>query len=217
MAFANFLTRRNQALEGLRLTAWAALVFVSPAFAEDPVALVHLSPSDPSLSHAVIRLAGGSLHRCPVGSGKRGIKPEGARFEGGWSLLGRFRVSAVLSMDRFEMEPALIDESERSPAYLREHLFANMSQIDFDEDGAGGEYGAGFVGLRPESGTAQPFAFGEYRGVYRWYSYAIHGTEDETRVGQRSTGGCINLRAEDLRIFLASVRVGDLVEVQAIP
>ena len=213
----NFLPHRSRVLEPPVLMGCFAFALAWSAFAEEAVLRVNLSLSDPNLSHAIILGPDGNHRKCRVGSGEKGIKPEGARFESGWSLLGRFRVSAVLGGNRFEMEPELIAESGRDPEYLQVNLFANMSRIDFDGDGAANEYGAGFVGLRPESGTPQPFQFGEYRGVYRWYSYAVHGTEDETRVGRRSTGGCINLQAKDLRVLLESVKLGDLVEIRATP
>jgi hypothetical protein len=116
------------------------------------------------------------------------------------------------------MDPALMAQAGRTEAELRQILFANMSRIDFDGDGAAGEYGSGFAGLEPEKqAVSQPFGFGEYRWVFRWFTYAIHGTEDESRVGRRSTGGCINLRREDLETVLAEFRVGSRVEIREIP
>ena len=217
MLSANFLSRRRLVPKWPTLIGCLAFGVAWPAFAEDPVLRVNLSHSDPRVSHAIIRDSDGHHHKCRVGSGAKGIKRAGARFEDGWSLLGRFRINAMLSASRFEMDARLIAESDRGEAYLREHLFANMSRIDFDGDGAGNEYGVGFIGLRPENGTAQPFQFGEYRGVYRWYSYAVHGTSDEARVGRRSTGGCINFTADDLRLLMESLHLGDLVEITAIP
>lgn len=151
----------------------------------------------------------------PVGFGKNGFLPEGSTFRGGYSLLGDFRVNAILSEARFEMTQELVRESGKSLDWLAENLFSNMSSIDFDGDGEGGEYGKAFVGLEPMNSKAkQPFHFGEYKGVFRWYSYAIHGTQDESRIGKCVTGGCINVGAKDLAQYVEKVRLGDLVSVE---
>ena len=178
---------------------------------------MELSASNPGLSRAILRSSTGRELVFPVGSGSKGIRPEGARFVNGWSLLGRFRVTGILTSQRFEMEATLIAKSGKEETELRKVLFANMSRIDFDGDGAAREYGTGFAGLEPENrAVPQPFGFGEYRGVFRWFSYAVHGTEDESRVGRRSTGGCINLRRADLERVLAELRVGSRVEIRQI-
>ncbi len=132
------------------------------------------------------------------------------------------------------MTPELVARSGKQERYLREHLFRNMNGIDFDGDGAGGEYGGGYISLetlptrgvgRGEGGeeetgeegrVEQPFVFEFYRGVFRWYSFAIHGTQDETRVGRASTGGCINVGRESLRVLLEVLQVGDAVEIRTV-
>ena len=149
-----------------------------------------------------------------VGFGKNGIKPEGSTFEGGHSLLGRFRVNAILSETVFQMTETLVRQSGKSREWLADNLFSNMSSIDFDGDGEGGEYGSAFIGLAPiDSAAKQPFHFGEYQGVFRWYSYAIHGTQDESRIGKSITGGCINVGEKDLVMLVEQLKLGDLVEV----
>lgn len=171
---------------------------------------VLLDPRDPVRSFA--RVDG--LKPFPVGFGKHGVLPRGERFRAGYSLLGNFRVNATLAEDRFEMTDDLVASSGKSREWLAEHLFANMSAIDFDGDGRGGEYGAAYIGLEPVgSDVEQPFHFGEYRGVFRWYSYAIHGTQDEERIGKCVTGGCVNVGKEDLEQLVERIRLGDLVEV----
>ncbi|MGB0279088.1 MAG: L,D-transpeptidase family protein, partial [Prochlorococcaceae cyanobacterium] len=57
--------------------------------------------------------------------------------------------------------------------------------------------------------------FGEYKGVFRWYSYAIHGTQDEERIGKRITGGCINVDDATMATLLKSVKLGDEVVVSS--
>ncbi len=153
----------------------------------------------------------------PVGFGKHGYLSAGESFRAGYSLLGTFGVNAILSHDRFEMTDKLIEQSGKSPDWLAENLFRNMSSIDFDGDGSGGEYGRAFIGLEPfGSASEQPFHFGEYKGVFRWYSYAIHGTQDESRVGKCITGGCINVKESDLESVLKTINLGDSVSVQAV-
>ncbi len=113
------------------------------------------------------------------------------------------------------MDPQLITDSGKTGEFLKTQLFKNMSSIDFDKDGKGGEYGAAFIGLEPLNSKAeQPFHFGEYAGVFRWYSYEIHGTQDESRIGKMVTGGCINVGADSLATVAAIVKLGDLVEIQ---
>ncbi len=176
--------------------------------------VVTLDPDRPQNSHVVWIDAQGRRNTAPVGFGREGILAEHERFRDGFSLLGRFRVGAILSKHRFEMTPALIRESGKTEAYLRKRLFSNMSGIDFDGDGRGGEYGEGFIALEATSDTPQPFGFWPYRGVFRYYSYALHGTQDESRVGKRVTGGCINLKAADLDRLMDAVELGTWVEVR---
>lgn len=189
-----------------------------PGFAEEAAIsaeiVVELDAETPGASRGRIVRTGSTF---PVGLGKHGFLPAGRSFRGGYSLLGLFSVSAILSGDRFQMTEKLISESGKSRDWLAENLFRNMSSIDFDGDGVGGEYGGAFIGLEPLDSTAkQPFHFGEYKGVFRWYSYAIHGTQDESRVGKCVTGGCINVRKTDLVAILDSIGLGDRVAIRAV-
>ena len=171
---------------------------------------IHLDPDHPANSFATM----GEL-RFPVGMGRDGTTPSGKAFQPGRSLLGRFEVSAILTRQRFEMKDEPIRQSGKTKTWLRENLFSNMSAIDFDGDGKGNEYGDGFAALSPIDSTAlQPFHFGVYRGVFRWYSYAIHGTHDESRIGKQSTGGCINVGKEHLASLIAGIKLGDLVLIE---
>lgn len=175
---------------------------------------ITLDPGTPSASVAQIV---GTEITFPVGFGKHGFLPAGESFKGGYSLLGDFAVNAILSEDRFEMTDALVVESGKSRKWLAENLFQNMSSIDFDGDGSGGEYGSAFIGLEPLGSTAsQPFHFGEYKGVFRWYSYAVHGTQEEERVGKCVTGGCVNVRRTDLELIINSIELGDRVKIRSV-
>ncbi|MGA0969491.1 MAG: L,D-transpeptidase, partial [Vulcanococcus sp.] len=60
----------------------------------------------------------------------------------------------------------------------------------------------------------QPFAFNTYDGKFRWYSFAIHGSNNEQRIGEQVTGGCLNVSEPTLKAMLASVQLGDQVEVK---
>ncbi len=175
---------------------------------------IELDLQDPASSRGfLLRLDDQAPFEFPVGFGRKGVLNAGSTFRGGCSLLGEFRVNALLSPHRFEMTDALIAESGKTKAYLKKQLFANMSAIDFDGDGQGGEYGRAFIGLDPESEVAQPFHFGPYRGTFRWYSYALHGTQDPDRVGKAITGGCINLGDAALQRVFQSLNLGDRVVI----
>ncbi|MEB3173559.1 MAG: L,D-transpeptidase family protein [Cyanobacteriota bacterium] len=150
-----------------------------------------------------------------VGYGRNGVTCAGSRFEEGYTPLGRFRVNAILSRDRFVMDPALIAKSGKTEAELKATLFRNMNAIDFDGDQQRGEYGIGYISLAPVGGVSQPFEFNTYNGTFRWYSFAIHGSNNDQRIGQRVTGGCLNVTEPVLRQLLAVVKLGDEVVVSA--
>ena len=84
------------------------------------------------------------------------------------------------------MDPDLIKSSGKSEAELAQELFRDMNSIDFSGDGVSGEYGDGYISLEPIPESDQPFVFNTYAGTFRWYSFAIHGTNDEKRIGQKS-------------------------------
>jgi hypothetical protein len=48
----------------------------------------------------------------------------------------------------------------------------------------------------------QPFAFNTYDGKFRWYSFAIHGSNNDKRIGQKVTGGCVNVAEPVLKTLL---------------
>ena len=148
-----------------------------------------------------------------VGYGKNGVGCIGSTFEEGVTPLGTFKVNAIMSKDRFEMDESLIKQSGKTKNYLSENLFNNMNSIDFKGDGETGEYGSGYISLTPVPSTPQPFSFNEYDGTYRWYSFAIHGTNDETRIGKRITGGCINMNNKEISKLIKSINLGDEVIV----
>lgn len=150
-----------------------------------------------------------------VGFGRHGVTCAGSRFEEGYTPLGKFRVNAILSKDRFVMEPALIAQSGKSEAELKATLFRNMNAIDFNGDHEIGEYGIGYIGLVPVDSVKQPFGFSTYNGTYRWYSFAIHGSNNDKRIGQQLTGGCVNVSEPVLKTLLASVKLGDEVLISA--
>jgi hypothetical protein len=175
---------------------------------------IELDLKDPAKSVAVLR-RGKERSVFKVGYGRLGVTCPGTRFEEGYTPLGRFRVNAILSKQQFEMEPALIAQSGQSEAELRSTLFKNMNSIDFSGDGVAGEYGIGYVSLAPIDSVKQPFAFNRYNGTFRWYSFALHGSNDDQRIGQKVTGGCINLAQPALQTLLKSVKLGDEVLISA--
>ncbi len=184
-----------------------------PNAISEPIA-VSIDLGDPSKSEAVV-MRGQQRSSFPVGFGRNGVTCAGTRFEEGYTPLGKFKVNAILSEDRFEMDPKLITESGKSKAELKASLFKNMNAIDFSGDGETGEYGIGYISLEPLNSVEQPFRFNTYDGKFRWYSFAIHGSNNDKRVGQQVTGGCLNVTEPVLKTLLASVQLGDEVVVQA--
>ena len=175
---------------------------------------IQLDGSNPAASEGVLDRAEGPL-RFTVGHGRHGIACEGTTFEEGVTPLGTFQVNAILSNDRFEMDPALVEQSGKSEEELRESLFTNMNSIDFKGDGETGEYGIGYISLAPVPASEQPFRFNTYDGVFRWYSFAIHGTNDESRIGKAVTGGCINAGKLTMGVLLDTVELGDEVVISS--
>ena len=175
---------------------------------------IQLNGSNPIASEGVLDRAEGPL-RFTVGHGRHGIGCEGTTFEEGVTPLGTFQVNAILSNDRFEMDPSLVEQSGKTEEELRETLFTNMNSIDFKGDGETGEYGTGYISLAPVPATDQPFRFNIYDGVFRWYSFAIHGTNDETRIGKAVTGGCINTGELTMGVLLDTVELGDEVVISS--
>ena len=175
---------------------------------------IQLDGSNPAASEGVLDRAEGPL-RFTVGHGRHGIGCEGTTFEEGVTPLGTFQVNAILSNDRFEMDPSLVEQSGKTEEELRETLFTNMNSIDFKGDGETGEYGTGYISLAPVPATDQPFRFNIYDGVFRWYSFAIHGTNDETRIGKAVTGGCINTGQLTMGVLLDTVELGDEVVISS--
>ena len=175
---------------------------------------IQLNGSNPAASEGVLDRAEGPL-RFTVGHGRHGIGCEGTTFEEGVTPLGTFQVNAILSNDRFEMDPSMVEQSGKTEEELRETLFTNMNSIDFKGDGETGEYGIGYISLAPVPATEQPFRFNTYDGVFRWYSFAIHGTNDETRIGKAVTGGCINTGQLTMGVLLDTVELGDEVVISS--
>ncbi len=175
---------------------------------------INLDLKDSSKSFGVVPL-GEERKIFKVGYGKNGVTCAGSRFEEGYTPLGTFKVNAILSNDRFEMDPALIKQSGKTEAELKTTLFKSMNAIDFSGDGEIGEYGIGYVSLAPVNSVKQPFRFNTYDGKFRWYSFAIHGSNNDARIGQRITGGCVNVGAPILKVLLSSVKLGDEVIVNA--
>ena len=175
---------------------------------------IQLDGSNPAASEGVLDRAEGPL-RFTVGHGRYGIGCEGTTFEEGVTPLGTFEVNAILSDDRFEMAPSLVEQSGKTEQELRETLFTNMNSIDFKGDGETGEYGIGYISLAPVPATEQPFRFNTYDGVFRWYSFAIHGTNDESRIGKAVTGGCINTGRLTMGVLLETVELGDEVVINS--
>ena len=175
---------------------------------------VELDLRDPAMSFGVLP-RGEDRTIFKVGYGRKGVTCAGSRFEEGYTPLGTFRVNAILSNGRFEMDPKLIAQSGKSEAELSRTLFTSMNSIDFDGDGQTGEYGIGYISLAPVGSVKQPFRFNTYDGKFRWYSFAIHGSNNDKRIGHKVTGGCVNVAEPELQTLLSSVKIGDEVVISA--
>ena len=175
---------------------------------------IALNLNDPAKSEGSL-VIGDQTTPFQVGYGRHGVTCAGTRFEEGYTPLGRFKVNAILSNDQFVMDPALIKQSGKSEAELKATLFKNMNAIDFKGDGEVGEYGIGYISLAPIDSVKQPFKFNVYDGKFRWYSFAIHGSNNEARIGEKVTGGCLNVKAPILKTLLNTVQLGDEVIVNA--
>lgn len=178
----------------------------------NPLLTIQLNAEDPSASFGLLQRPKEPL-RFSVGQGRKGIACAGSRFQEGVTPLGLFRVNAILSEGRFEMDPELVGRSGRTEAELRSTLFSNMNSIDFKGDGETGEYGTGYISLEPVPLTDQPFEFNTYDGTFRWYSFAIHGSNDQSRIGQAVTGGCINAGRFTMDVLLDRLNLGDRVDI----
>ena len=175
---------------------------------------IALNLNDPAKSEGSL-VIGDQTTPFQVGYGRHGVTCAGTRFEEGYTPLGRFKVNAILSNDQFVMDPALIKQSGKSEAELKATLFKTMNAIDFKGDGEVGEYGIGYISLAPIDSVKQPFKFNVYDGKFRWYSFAIHGSNNEARIGEKVTGGCLNVKAPILKTLLNTVQLGDEVIVNA--
>jgi hypothetical protein len=175
---------------------------------------IHLNADQPNLSKGVLYDAKTPL-QFKVGFGRHGIACAGTKFQEGITPLGTFKVNAILSTTKFEMDPSLVKQSGKSEAALRQNLFRDMNAIDFKGDGETGEYGVGYISLAPVDNTDQPFRFNTYDGKFRWYSFAIHGTNDDSRIGKAITGGCINVNQAALKTLLNTVQLGDEVVISS--
>ena len=88
---------------------------------DQPTISIELDAADPDKSE-------GTLQSKPtpvsfqVGYGRYGIACADTSFREGETPLGTFKVNAILSPDRFEMDPALIEQSGKSKKYLEENL-----------------------------------------------------------------------------------------------
>ena len=126
-----------------------------------------LNADQPDLSKGVLYDAQAPLH-FNVGFGRHGIACAGSTFQEGITPLGTFKVNAILSSTKFEMDPSLVMKSGKSEVELRQKLFRDMNAIDFKGDGETGEYGLGYISLAPVENTDQPFRFNTYDGKFRW-------------------------------------------------
>ena len=66
-----------------------------------------------------------------VGYGKNGVGCIGSTFEEGVTPLGTFKVNAIMSKDRFEMDESLIQQSGKTNLIVPVNLFYFLNSLDF--------------------------------------------------------------------------------------
>ena len=128
----------------------------------------------------------------------------------GYGSSGSLSGRGSADKDRIRIE---LDGSQ--PSASKGQLDLKGETLHFKGDGETGEYGLGYISLAPVPATPQPFRFNTYNGTFRWYSFAIHGTNDPSRVGQSVTGGCINVDRKVMTDLLQAVQLGDEVVISS--
>ncbi|MFT5682224.1 MAG: hypothetical protein ACI8RZ_003142 [Myxococcota bacterium] len=148
----------------------------------------------------------------PVGIGRGGLS-EKTTMADLITPTGTFTVDLILTADGGDVAPEAIarfsDDAEYA-ALLADlpSLFANMSRIDFDGDGApDAAYGTAYIGLTSTEAVTGP-KLRRYRGgTAYWYSIALHGTPDPDNLGAARSGGCVHLSEGLLAALTAEGRV----------
>jgi len=195
---------------------WWTLALVAQA-APQPV--VHVDRKHRQVY--ILDVHGGVVHQEPAGVGRGGLKDK-TTMSDLVTPLGSFRVDLVVSEngDHNAISDELKDRWTGDPTYgplvadLR-RLYANMSALDFDGDGAPDRaYGSAYVGLHSDTVVTGP-KMRRFLGTPYWYSIALHGTPDPANLGAANSGGCVHLSAELLSRLLSdgTLKVGRTVVI----
>ena len=83
---------------------------------------IKLNQSKPQESKGIAQSDGKEMV-FEVGYGKNGVGCIGSTFQEGVTPLGTFKVNAIMSKGRFEMDEALIKKSGKTKQYLANNLF----------------------------------------------------------------------------------------------
>ena len=156
----------------------------------------------------------GTLHTEPIGIGRGGLIEKTAMSDLA-TPTGTFTVDLVLSRDgthdavdpkavaRFADEPAYAELLDGPEGLAR--LFANMSGIDFDGDGAPDRaYGDAYVGLHSDTAVTGPKMRRHSRSqTPYWYSIALHETPVAANLGAANSGGCVHVSSTLLQTWIA--------------
>lgn len=162
-----------------------------------------------SRSLSVRSKSGTAIFSIPVGIGRGGLGQK-TQMSDLVTPTGEFVVDVILApqSDTFEIAPALIKKYSAAKDFKElvsdrlglQKLFNNMNSIDFDRNGSADKaYGQAYIGLHSAVAVTGPkmrlFGTTPY-----WYSIALHGTPDEASdIGAANSGGCVHLRAADLK------------------
>jgi len=187
-----------------------------------PTPLASVVHVDRTAREISVRNAAGIWTTAPVGIGKGGLKDKESM--GDYvTPTGHFTVDLVLhdaethnavsaeAMSRFaddaEYRALLADARGLSK------LWANMSALDFDDDGVPDKaYGTAYIGL---NGAGTGPKMHRYTGIARWFSIGLHGTPKAENVGAANSGGCVHLTPDllDRLITSGDVAVGTAVVI----
>jgi len=222
----------------LAMNAWFLLLPAVLLGCDPPAAPVAPEPAvTPPVAWSLwVDRQGRSLHvldgegreawRSPVGIGAGGLGQKRS-MEDRITPTGDFLVDLVLYDDPTwdaVAEATRARLAERDPDFAAlladpaglARLRATMDQLDFDGDGQPDHaYGAAYLGLDGGGGPTGPKLRRRGPDLY-WYSIALHGTPDPTRIGQATSGGCVHLPEAVLRRLVTEriATVGTRVHVE---
>lgn len=209
-------------LLGVIVACFISIVMNDCLYAADQSYSIHINRKD-KLFYVINNKENKIVYRVPCGVGRGGLKHK--KSMGDYvTPTGTFYVDVILYKDsKYDsVAPRNINRYKGNNRYSKlvassaglADLFKNMNSIDFDRNGIPDHaYGDGYIGLESDVVTGPKMKM--YGSKPYWYSIAIHGTPDETNIGQAKSGGCVHLPAKDLSWLIDNniVRIGTEVTI----